>query len=110
MRVFSCLALTACALFAGCASNRVEDCQKLAGPGWTELSKAPANAPDLLMLQNLPTGIDAVWLAKGPSRVMACVYSPPMNNPGCSNSTAYVFANEQGRWRFDNMLVDTCYQ
>jgi hypothetical protein len=93
-------------LIAGCAGRQISGCTKLAGAGWTPIA-APANAANLLALENLPSQ-DVTWLADGSGRTMACLYAASLTDPSCGGSTAYVFEQKGGRWQLRDMLVDQC--
>lgn len=96
-------------LLAGCAAgDEVSDCSTLAGPGWTRLRQPPANAGQLLVLESLPPGGDTLWMSKGPNKLLACFYSRGMTSPGCFDSRAYVFEQNNGSWRSKGALLDTC--
>jgi hypothetical protein len=95
------------AALAGC-SDRVKDCTKLAGPGWTQLSQPPAEAGQLLALENLPTGSSVIWLGNGADKVMICDASAGMIVPGCGGSKAYEFVRKDGRWVSRGTLLDFC--
>lgn len=95
-------------LLAACGDNRIIDCSKLAGPGWTRLNQAPPNANQLLELESLPADGQTLWMSKGPNKVLACYYDRGLTSPGCFDSKAYVFEQSNGRWRSKGALLDTC--
>ena len=92
----------------GCASARLKKCSDLAGPGWTPLAAPPANAADLLALENLPGGSEVIWFANGPQRALACYYAAGLNNPSCSGTTAYEFAEKDGQWASRSLRSEVC--
>ena len=94
-------------LLSGCAS-RVGGCSALAGPGWSTLSQPPANATQLLELENLPPDSQLVWLSKGPQQMLACYYARGLTSPGCGGSSAYKFVEKDGRWTSQGQLMDFC--
>ena len=95
-------------LLAGCASNQITDCSKLAGPGWTRLNQTPSNGNQLLELESLPPDNQTLWMSKGPDKLLACYYARGLTSPGCFDSRAYVFEQSNGRWRSKGALLDTC--
>lgn len=97
------------ALLVGCASDRISKCSTLAGPGWSALSQPPANARELLALENLPADRDLVWLSKGQGHLMMCDYARGITSPGCGGSTAFEFAQkDDGRWSSRGQINDFC--
>lgn len=95
-------------VLAGCASDRITDCSRLAGPGWTRLNQAPPNGDALLELESLPADNQTLWMSKGPDKLLACYYARGLTSPGCFDSRAYVFERSNGRWRSKGALLDTC--
>ena len=95
-------------LLSGCATDRVSGCTKLAGPGWMPLGQPPANATQLLELENLPADSQLVWLGKGPEQVVACYYARGLTSPGCGGSDAYKFVQKNGHWTSQGQLLDFC--
>jgi len=102
------IVLILAALLAGCAGNRVSDCTRLAGPGWTRLDQPPANAAQLLGQENLPADSQLIWLAKGGDHLLVCNYAHSLITPGCGGSSAYEFALKDGRWTSRGQLLDEC--
>ncbi len=95
-------------VLAGCASERVQDCESIAGAGWTVLNAPPADATQLLSLQGVPVNDSIVWLGKGPNHVLACNYQIGLVSPGCSNSRAYVFERGHQGWKSNGILLSAC--
>lgn len=95
-------------LLAGCASDRISDCTKLAGAGWTTLGQPPPNAEQLMALENIPTDSQTVWLSKGQDKLLACYYARGLTSPGCGGSSAYEFQQKNGRWSSRGAFLDTC--
>jgi hypothetical protein len=93
---------------SACAGNRIRKCSDLAGPGWTPLAAPPANAADLLALENLPGGSEVTWFANGPQRALACYYATGLNNPSCGGTTAYEFAEKDGHWVSRSLRSEIC--
>jgi len=100
--------LAGAVLASGCASTRVTGCTKLVGPNWDFMPKPPANADTLLRMENLPPDADVRWFARGGDQVLACVYSPPINNPSCNSSTAYIYGRDGDLWHYRDQMVDVC--
>jgi hypothetical protein len=96
------------ALLAGCASDRFSQCSKLAGPGWSTLSRPPANAAQLLELENLPADRDLVWLSKGDDHLLMCDYARGITSPGCGGSSGYEFQRKGERWVSRGQINDFC--
>lgn len=94
-------------LLAGCAS-RVSKCTELAGPGWSALSQPPANAAQLLELENLPADERLVWLAKGSDNLMVCDYARGTTSPGCGGSSGWTFVKKNDRWSSHGQVNDFC--
>lgn len=101
------VALSALAL-AACANRKIEDCSRLAGPGWTPLSAPPPESAELLRLENLPPDRELVWLGQGPDKVMVCNYARGLTSPGCGGSKAYEFVRQGNRWVSRGALLDFC--
>jgi hypothetical protein len=106
LRTFTIAALAA--LLCACSSTAVKDCKALAGPGWSVLPQPPANAPQLLEMENLPVLQEQIWLGKGSDRVMVCNYAHSLVIPGCGGSNGYEFLQKDGKWVTRGALVDFC--
>jgi hypothetical protein len=102
------LAALAAVALAACASRSVEDCRRLAGPGWTPLPAPPPESSELLRLENLPPDRELVWLGQGSDKVMVCNYTHGLTTPGCGGSKAYEFVRQDGRWVSRGALLDFC--
>jgi len=100
--------LAASVLLAGCASQRVQDCESIAGSGWQELKAPPADAAHLLALQGVPDNESIVWLSRDADHVLACSYQIGLVSPGCSNSRAYEFARGAKGWTPKGILMSAC--
>jgi hypothetical protein len=96
------------ALLAGCAGDRVSQCSKLAGPGWSVLSQPPPNAGQLLALENLPADPHQVWLSKGEDRLMMCDYARGITSPGCGGASGFEFKRKNERWNSSGQNNDFC--
>ncbi len=96
------------ASLGACSAGPIKSCKTLAGPGWSTLQKPPANAAELLQLENLPGGSEVTWLANGSDRLLACYYAPGLNNPSCGGTTAYEFAAKDGHWASRNLRSEVC--
>lgn len=95
------------ASLGACASNATQSCLSLAGKGWSP-APPPANADALLSLDGVPDRRNLIWLSDGADQLMACQYGGPLVSPGCPTSRAYAFKREQGRWRSNGILLNTC--
>lgn len=102
------IVLVAAGLMAGCASQRVRDCESIAGSGWQELKAPPADAAHLLALQGVPDSESIVWLSRDADHVLACSYQIGLVSPGCSNSRAYEFARGAKGWTPKGILMSAC--
>src|SRR5882672_6837409 len=97
MRLAAILPLTL--LLGACAGESTRGCASLAGPAWRSMPAPPANAGALLATEGLPNDPDAVWFsAAGGQKLLACIYSRSLTNPGCSGASAYQFEQADGHW------------
>lgn len=101
-------ALALSVLLSACIESPVRDCARLAGPGWTHLSAAPADAPELLTRANLPNDASLVWFGQGPDKVLFCDHTRSLVNPGCNASTGYQYEKKDGTWTSRGLLLDNC--
>lgn len=93
---------------SGCATQRVSDCESIAGDGWSVLNQPPKDAAQLLSLQGVPANDTIVWLDKGPDHLVACNYQVGLISPGCSSSRAYEFARGGKGWESKGVLLSAC--
>ncbi len=84
------------------------NCLTLAGPGWIALGQKPANARNLLALENLPADSQLIWLGKGPDQLLACYYARGITNPGCGGSEGYRFVRKGEQWTSQGQVMDFC--
>lgn len=102
------VAVAAVLSFSGCATQRVSDCESIAGDGWSVLKQPPQDAAQLLSLQGVPVNDTIVWLGKGPDHLVACNYQIGLISPGCSSSRAYEFARDSKGWESKGVLLSAC--
>jgi hypothetical protein len=102
------LPVLACTLLTACASQRINGCESMAGPGWTPLAKAPADGRALLSRTEFAGETDIIWLGKGDDHLLACVYGHGLTNPGCGGSQGVEYQRENGLWQSKGVLMDVC--
>ena len=106
--LMSLLCLAVAFSLSACATQRVSDCEDIAGSGWSVLSSPPADAAQLLSLQGVPVNDSIVWLGKGGDHLVACNYEVGLTSPGCSSSRAYEFARSAKGWKSKGILLSAC--